>query len=188
MVFDGWGLDPYNYLIPPSHTNPLWRVYAVNEAFAGAGDVTSIAEYPDPGHSPAKPDTLRFRFLRSGDIYQYGFIAGVVKRRQGIRLVPAWDRIAAFSLPTNATWAVGTADSAGTDTLRGTVAGDKGYYIAALNGVRTVFHGYEASLSSLDIDYTIIVSDVPPAVLFIQELSTPLANGYFRNLASLTKH
>ena len=163
-------------------------VYAVGDAFAGAGNVTSIAEYPEPVTSPAKSDTLHFQFLPSGDIYQYGFIAGVVARREGVHLVPSWDRIAALSLPTNGTWAVGTADPGGTDSLRGTVLGDQGYFIASLNGVRTVFHGYGVSLSSLDIDYTIVVSDVPPAVLFIQELSTPIATGFLRSLATLTKH
>ena len=188
LIFDAWGLDPYNYAVPASHTSTLWKVYAVGGAFAGAGNVTSIAEYPALVTSPAKSDTLQFQFLPSGDIYQYGFIAGVVARREGVHIVPAWDRIAALSLPTNGTWAVGTADPGGTDSLRGTVLGDQGYFIASLNGVRTVFHGYGVSLSSLDIDYTIVVSDVPPAVLFIQELSTPIATGFLRSLATLTKH
>jgi hypothetical protein len=188
LIFDAWGLDLYGYATLTSHTSPLWRVYAVSDTFAGARNVTSIAEYPDPGTSPGKSDTLHLQFLPSGDIYQYGFIARVVERREGVHLVPAWDRIAALSLPTNGTWAVGTADSGGTDMLRGTVMGDQGYFIAMVNGVRTVFHGYGVSLSSLDIDYTIVVSDVPPAILVIQELSTPVANGFLWNLASLTKH
>ena len=188
LVFDGWDLDPYNYTVDASHTTPLWKVLGVGGSYAGAGSVTSILESPPPGTSSLTVDTLRFRFLPSGDIYQFGFIAGIVRRREGTRLAPGWDRVAAFSLPTNATWAVGTVDSAGSDTLRGTVVGDKGYFIATLNGVRTVFHGYEVSLVSLDIDYTLVVSDIPPAVLVIQELSTPVANGYLRLLASLTKH
>ena len=188
LIFDAWDLNPYGSYIPSSHTSPLWRVYAVSGAFAGAGTVTSIAEYPDPVNFPARSDTLHFQFLPSGDIYQYGFIAGVVGRREGVRLVPSWDRIAALSLPTNAVWTVGTVDSGGTDILSGTVMGDQGYFIAVLNGVRTVFHGYGVSLSSLDIEYSIVVSDVPPAFLLIREESTPIANGFLRSLASLNKH
>jgi hypothetical protein len=188
LIFDAWVLDPYGYIISATHTGPVWRVKGVGETFAGAGSVTSIVEFPDPHTFPANTDTLRFQFLPSGDIYQYGFIAGVVARREGVHLVPAWDRIAALSLPTNATWDVGSADSAGTDPLRGTVMGDQGYFIADLNGVRTVFHGYGVSLSSLDIEYTIVVSDVPPAVLLVREESTPLANGFLRSLASLKQH
>ncbi|HEX7573130.1 MAG TPA: hypothetical protein VF514_08540 [Bacteroidota bacterium] len=188
LIFDAWDLDSFGSYIVPSHRSPLWRVSAVSDKFAGAGNVTSITEYPDPVTFPAKSDTLHFQFLPSGDIYQYGFIAGVVARREGVHLVPSWDRIAALSLPTNATWTVGTVDSGGTDILRGTVTGDQGYFIAVLNGVRTVFHGYGVSLSSLDIDYSIVVSDVPPAVLLVREESTPLANGFLRYLASLTKH
>jgi hypothetical protein len=109
-------------------------------------------------------------------------------RREGVRLAPSWDRIAAFSLPSTATWAVGTADTTGLDTLRGTVNGDEQYFVAMLNGVKTVFHGYGVSLSSLDLEYTIIVSDIPPAFLVIEEASTPIANGFLLNLASLTKH
>jgi hypothetical protein len=184
LTFDAWDLDLFNYTIPPSHSTPVWRVYAVEDSYAGAGGVTSIAEYPAPGRS----DTLRFRFLPSGDIYQYGFIAGVVKRREGLRLPPSWDRIGAFSLPTNATWAVGTVDSAGTDTLRGHVLGDQGYFIAQVNGVRTVLHGFGVSLLSVDIDYTIVISDVPPAFLLIEEGSTQVANGFLRTISSVTEH
>jgi hypothetical protein len=188
LIFDGWDLDPYNYAVGTSHSTPLWKVLTVGDSYAGQGSVTSILESPPPGASSPKTDTLRFRFLPSGDIYEFGFIAGVVERREGTRLAAGWDRVAAFSLPTNGTWTVGAVDSAGSDTLRGTVVGDQGYFIATLNGVRTVFHGYEVSLVSLDIDYTLVVSDLPPAVLVIQELSTPVANGYLRTLASLTKH
>jgi hypothetical protein len=186
LIFDAWDLDSFSEIIPASHTRPLWRILALNESFGGAGGVTSVVEYS--GTVPAKADTLRFRFLPSGEIYQFGFIASLVQRREGVHLVPAWDRIAAFSLPTNAGWTVGTVDSAGTDTLRGTVSGDAGYFIAALNGVQTAYHGYGVSLTSLDINYTIIVSDSPPAVLLLQDLSTQLANGTFRVIASETKH
>jgi len=188
LIFDAYGLDPYGYAIAASHTTPLWRIYDVGGTFAGAGNVTSVADYPDPGTSPALSDTLRFRFLPSGDIYQYGFIAGVVERREGVHLVPAWDRIAALSLPSNTMWAVGTVDTLGTDTLRGTVTGDQGYFIAVLNGVRTAFHGYGVSLSSIDIAYSIVVSDVPPAVLLVREESSQLSNGFLRYLTSMKKH
>ena len=184
LTFDAWDLDLFSDVIPSSHTTLVWRVYAVSDTFAGAGGVTSIAEYPTPG----RPDTLRFRFLPSGDIYQYGFIAAVVKRREGVRLRPSWDRIGAFSLPTNATWAVGTVDSAGTDTLRGSVLGDQGYFIARVNGVRTALHGFGVSLSSVDIDYTIVISDVPPAFLFVEEASTQVANGFLRTISFLSEH
>ena len=188
LLFDAWNYDAYNELVPSSHTAPLWRVQSVNDTWAGAAGVTSISEFSPPEEKPGTTDTLRFRFLANGDIEEYGFIARVVLRREGVRLAPSWDRIAAFSLPTTATWTVGTADTAGQDTLRGTVSGDEQYFIAVLNGVKTVFHGYGVTLSSLDLEYTIIVSDVPSAFLVIEEASTPLANGFLLNLASLTKH
>ena len=188
LIFDAWNYDAYNEIVAASHTTPFWKVYAVNDTWAGAANVTSIQEFSPPAEPPGKTDTLRFRFLSNGDIYQYGFIARVGMRREGVRLAPSWDRIAAFSLPSTATWAVGTADTTGLDTLRGTVNGDEQYFVAMLNGVKTVFHGYGVSLSSLDLEYTIIVSDIPPAFLVIEEASTPIANGFLLNLASLTKH
>ncbi len=185
LIFDAWDLDPYNDVNTASHTNPLWKVLSLAGSYAGAAGVTTIAEYPRTG---ANPDTLRFQFLSSGDIFQYGFIAGAVRRRDSVLLAPSWDRIAAFSLQTNAVWTVGPADSSGLDLLRGTVKGDQGYFPVVVNGVRTILHGYEVSLSSYDIDCTFIVSDSPPAVLVLQELSTPNVNGYLRTLSSLTKH
>jgi hypothetical protein len=188
LVFDAWVVDSYGYAIPSTHTTPIWVVLSIGGTYAGAAGVTSIAELPGPGAPPSAIDTLHFRFLPSGDIEQYGFIARVVRRREHLRLPPSWDRIAAFSLPTNSTWTVGTVDSAGTDTLRGTVIGDQGYFVASLDDVRTAFHGYGVSLSSLDIVSTLVVSDSPAAILFAEEEGTFLADGMLRTLVALNRH
>ena len=185
LTFDAWTIDSLDYVVESSHAALTWSVAGVNGVFAGADNVTAIKESFAAGSPSATTDTLRFRFLPSGDIEQYGFIAQVVRRREGISLPAAWDRIAAFSLPTNATWVVGAVDSAGNDTMRGTVLGDQGYFIALLNGVRTVFHAYGVGLSSQDIQYTIAVSGTPPAVLLIREEGTYRARGLLRVLSAI---
>jgi len=66
--FDAWNYDAYNEIVAASHTTPLWKVYAVNDTWAGAANVTSIQEFSPPAEPPGKTDTLRFRFLSNGDI------------------------------------------------------------------------------------------------------------------------
>ena len=185
LTFDAWLIDTYGYVIDSSHTTPIWRVLGTADFYAGAAGVTTMLELPFPGAPARLADTLRFQFLSSGDIIQFGFIADAVHATTGALLPPRWDRIAAFSLPTNATWNVGTADSGGLDTLRGTVLGDQGYFLAADNGVRTAFHGYGAGLSSQTIECTVAFSGDPPAVLLIREESPFGTNGRVLILSAL---
>ena len=186
LTFDAWLIDTYGYVIDSSHTTPLWRVQGTADFYAGAAGVTTMLEFPFPGAPARLADTLRFQFLSSGDIFQFGFIADAVHATTGALLSPRWDRIAAFSLPTNAVWNAGTADSAGLDTLKGTVLGDQGYFLAADNGVRTAFHGYGAGLSSQTIECTVAFSGDPPAVLLVREESPFGTNGRLLILSALS--
>jgi len=176
LTFDAWPLDSYGYPIESAHMTPFWRVLSTGALYAGAAGVTTVVEFSSPNVPSTLQDTLRFRFLPSGDIEQFGYIARVVQAVTGAVLAAGWDRIAAFSLPTNGVWTVGVADSAGGDTLRGTVLGDQGYFVAGYNGVRTAFRGYGVELTSQTLDCTIVFSGAPPAVLFIREES-PLGTG-----------
>ena len=171
LTFDAWLIDGYGYAIDSSHTTPVWRVLSLNDSWAGATGVTTILVFPSQPGPGQSPDTLRFRFLPSGDIAEFGFIAEALRVTGSGTLPPAWDRIAAFSLPTNGTWNAGTDDAAGLDSLTGTVLGDQGYFVAGFNGVRNAFHGYGVELTSQNLDCTIVVSGNPPAMLVIREES-----------------
>jgi len=171
LTFDAWQLDTYGYAIDSSHTTPLWCVLGTADFYAGASGVTTMLELPSPAAPPGLADTLHFRFLPTGDILQFGFIAAAVRFTTGGTITPAWDRIAAFSLPTNAVWTAGTADSAGLDSVQGTVLGDQGYFVVGDNGVRTALHAYGAGLASQTIDCTIDFSGTPPAILLVRQES-----------------
>ena len=185
LAFDFWDLDQYGSVVPSSKTRYLWSVMTDADSLGGFGGVTSVSVLSAPGYPPAVGDTLYFRFLPSGDIYQYGFIAQAVRAAGLPPRAPTWDRIAAFSLPTNSIWSVGSADTSGLDTLQGTVVGDQGYFEAGVNGVPTVSKGYGVSLVSESIQFELVASNLPPAFLFIQEQSTPFGSGYVETLASI---
>jgi len=185
LAFDFWDLDQYGSVVPSSRTQYVWSVIAVSDSIGGLGGVTTIIVSSAPGYPPAVGDTLHFRFLPSGDIYQYGFIAQAARAAGLPSRAPSWDRIAAFSLPTNAIWAVGATDSSGLDTLQGTVSGDQGYFEAGVNGVPTVSRGYGVSLASESVQFQLVASNLPPAFLFIEEQSTVFGSGYIESLASM---
>lgn len=185
LAFDVWDLDQFGSVVLSTRTRLLWSVLSVSDSIAGYGGVTTLSVLPAPGYPPAIADTLHFRFLPTGDIYQYGFIAQAVRRGGGSFRSSSWDRIAAFSLPTNATWIAGVADSAGLDTLQGIVVGDQGYFESTVNGVPTVFQGYGVSLTSMSLQYQLSASNVPPAFLFIQEQTPLTGNGFIQSLVSI---
>jgi hypothetical protein len=188
LTFHVWALDDFGGAVASSLTQVVWRVIAVDDQFAGLSNVTTFVEQPSPGGLSLPVDTLHFQFRSDGDVFRYGFLAAEMKRREGRELVPGWDRIGAFSLPANGTWIVGTTDSAGANILVGTIPDAGEYYSATVNGVGTVFRGYSAVLEGIDLEFTLAVSDSPPAIVLLREETTSSVKGIMRLLTGVNIH
>ena len=79
----------------------MLRVEAAGVPAFGMADVVSVVDSTLADSTGRwTVDTLFFHFAADGDVYQFGFVAGVVSLLEGEHIAPAWDRIAAFSAGT----------------------------------------------------------------------------------------
>jgi len=114
-------------------------------------------------------DTLFFRFSPPGEVYAYGYLAQLIKRREGREIPPGWDRIAAFSLPPPVTWSVGFVDS--TQTLRavGETTGEVLFFEVVVNGVRTAIPAREADISKSNLLASLWLASSPSVAVRLRE-------------------
>ena len=182
LWMDRTALDDFGGPISGSLRKVVWRVAGVNGTYAGAPGVTTIVETSIP---PGGPDTLRFRFLAGGDIYQHGFFARVLQRRHELPLPAQWDLIGSFSLPINGTWRAGILDSAGDYTVQGKVVDNTEYYAASVNGVQTAFRCASAELSGIDFYFLLTVSGSPATLVRFREETSGRVAGEQRTLTAL---
>ena len=183
LLFDAWDLDSFGYLITSSHKVVIWYVASITDTVAGATGVTTVIESADSTQN----DTLRFQFRTDGTVYQYGYIAGVVMRREHVRRIPQWDLLADAGHGTGSGWFVGTLDSAGMDPVYGTLEGSS-YFSATINGLPMVFSGVTASLEGDNYIAELSFSANPSTVLRLFEESEPGTNGFLRTLSSARIH
>jgi len=179
-LYDHWALDEYGYQVKASKQPELWRVDQTGIMVEGATGVTVIIDSMDTQHI----DTLLLRSTMDGDIYQYGFIARLVKQMSGKTLVPQWDLIVRSGRMSDAIWPVGVADPAFIDTVYGRMTAAPVYFAAQVNGEPSAFPAYRVELSGTSVQFVFWVTDSPSCFPGFWEESTSLGNGFEAYLAS----
>jgi hypothetical protein len=183
LLFDAWDLDSFGYPVTSSRKVVIWCVASVTDTVAGATGVTTVIESADGTQN----DTLRFQFRTDGTVYQYGYLAKVVLRREHIQRVSQWDLLADAGRGTGSGWFVGMLDSAGMYPVYGTLEGSS-YFSAAINGTPMVFSGVTAALEGENFIAEVSFSSNPPTVLRLFEEASSGAQGFLRSLSSARIH
>lgn len=188
--YDNWKLDDYGYRITSSRFRSSWTVVDTAQRRFGFFPVVAIVDSefaPSTGGSDSlvRVDTLIFYISPGGSIYQYGFLAALMKRREGFRLTPAWDQLAAFAAGGSGDFVVGYADSAKTRTVYGHISGQREFVPVVVNGVQTLILAYKIEAGALNLDLTIWVSDAPSAVLRVRDESNDVAPGTMKEITFL---
>jgi len=179
-----WSLDGFGDRIASTERRRDWDVAASGVSAYGVEDVTVVVDSTEG--EPA--DTIHFRFLESGDIYQYGFLSRWVERSEGKTIPPQWDLIAALSLGRVGNWIVGVADSAGNDVVRGEISGENLLFEVVINGTLTAVPSYRVDLVSSRLLSSIWVTDSPSAFVRFRFDNVFPSNSNGGELAQLTEH
>lgn len=166
--FTTWELDEYGAKLPGSDRQRRWVVLSTNVESLGYPDVTLVADSGEHGLA-----TLAFRCTPEGDIYLYGYLAGLVQRLEGRTIEPRWDRIVAYSQGWAASWTVGGLDSTGTELMLGSNRDEELYFRASVNGVPTIVAGYPVVLSSRLMETVLWISEKPPGFVRVREERFP---------------
>ncbi|MGA9116824.1 MAG: hypothetical protein WB626_08620 [Bacteroidota bacterium] len=104
--------------------------------------------------SLAGVDTLLFRQDAAGDLYQWGLVAGLLERWEGVACPPGWDRLAAFSLGSYGRWTAAVVDSpAGARRVEGELAGWE-YITVEADGRTLTIPAWKVRLRSGDLRCT----------------------------------
>lgn len=180
-----WLLDLFGDRIPSTERRRDWIVVANGVSAYGFDDVTLVVDSTEGEAS----DTLHFRFLSSGDIYQYGFLSRWVDRSEGRTIPQRWDLIAALSLGRVGSWTVGVADSAGNDVVWGEMLGEELLFEVVINGMLTAVPSYRVDLASSRLLSSIWVADSPSAfvrVRYDNALPTTTSRGELSQLTEVT--
>ena len=174
-------LDQYGFPIADSTQQETWRVVGTNQIYRGFSGVVVIADSIGAGEY----DTLRFAVTAQGDLFQYGFIADLLGRIEGLSLAPQWDSLAAFSLGFNNSWVLTGGDTTADEKTVGVITGEVDYFSVAVNGVPTAYATYRVELTRSDVEHDFWVSDAPTSFASFREdvVLSPFA--HLRLLTSL---
>jgi hypothetical protein len=178
-----WSLDIFGDRITSTERARSWNVVANGVTAYEFDDVTLVVDSTE-GEAI---DTLYFRFLDSGDIYQYGFFSGVVERTEGKIIPSQWDLIVALSLAPVGNWTAGVADSAGNDTVRGEMEGEELLFEIMINGMLTAVPAYRADLTSSKLISSIWVTGSPSAFVRLRYENAFSSSSIRGELAQLTE-
>lgn len=182
FTYTAYTLDHRSPQIPSAtKSSASWEVVSTQEAYMGRTGVTVIAD-----SSRAGRDTLYLSATPAGDIYIYGFLARLTKRRMGYHIPRMWDRVASFSAGRFGSWTVGTADSLGQDVVYGSVAGTTEYYSATVDGVMEVFPTYRVDLTSSTLYASLWFSNTPSAIVRLLDEPDYQVDGQLRELVAIT--
>jgi hypothetical protein len=136
-------------------------VTTTNVPLHGASDVAVVVDSLEGSIAGTRRDTLLFRVSADGDLYEWGYLAGALKRWEARTIPPAWDRIAAFSLGSSTPWVVGTADSTGEVQVIGNIVTDPDFFQVNVNNVSTVYSAYRVDISGDDLEISLWLADNP---------------------------
>jgi hypothetical protein len=178
-VYNSWTLDYYGSqsVAMSVHT---WRVLAIGTSYRGMNEVTVIADSASTGS-----DTLYLATAPNSDLFIYGFLARIVKRRWGRVITPEWNLVASFSGGSTGSWIVGSADSAGQETVYGNIAGAADYFAVVVDGVTEVFPTFRVDLTGPTLYYSLWFSNTPNAIVQLLEEPDYDAEGELRELAAI---
>ena len=160
FTYNTWSLDQ-SYSQPPSaKTSTYWTVLGTVKDYQGMSGVTVIVDSTITGS-----DTLYLATSSTGDLYFYGYLARLARRRLGNTIPPRWDLVAAFSQGASGSWTVGPVDSLGQDIVYGSSVGASDYYSASVDGVTEVFPTYRVDLTGSTLLCSLWFSSIPNTIV-----------------------
>lgn len=188
FVYDNWLLS-FGSRIPSSRFKNSWTVLDTGRTLRGRTRVTVVIDstFSTSGQLTRR-DSVLFSFDSAGDVYQFGFLSGLIAVRESLIIAPQWERIAAFSVAAGSSWTIARLDSANRvrppQTVFGEIAAMREYVGFSVNGVQQVVLAYRVEIRKPNLDYTFWLTDEPAAFVRVLDESVALRNPTLRELVS----
>lgn len=173
FLYDAWELDEFGYRVNGKKQETL-HVVGTGVHAQGMDGVSVVLD----SLGGSQVDTLFLRSTSDGDLYQYGFLARLVKRTSGKTITPRWDLLLHSGQVSATRWVVGVADSAASDTVQGALIALPEYFAVNINGKPSVFPAYQVELNGLSVQFVFWVTDMPSCISGFREEPTATGNGF----------
>jgi len=160
-----YDISPSGVILQSTKRRCTWTVTATSAFRNGRSGVTVFVD-----STAGRPvDSLLYCFEPGGDVYLYGFLAGIQSLRSGPRIPAGWDRVATFASGTLVQWQVGTLDPGGEDLLYGELRESLEYVVAPVDGQNTLFPAYRVDFTGASVDGSMWFAENPPClpVMFV---------------------
>lgn len=168
-TYEMWSLDRLGVRVPGSNRSRYLYVEAVGVSAYGYDDVTLLVDTREG----ERADSVYVRCTPQGQVYQYGYVAGLVRQLQSKNIPARWDLLATFSGGPVSSWTVGWADSVGQSRIVGSTYGEEVLFDVEVNGVKTVVPAVRVYHYGETIDGTMWLSDNPTAIIQMRQQVYP---------------
>ncbi len=183
MIYDGWTLDGLGFTIDSTRTQRTWEVLSTTASGGGYTGVVSIREeILRVSDNTATTDTFLLRVTPEGSVLQYGFLAGLVRRREDRTIPPHWDTL---SVPDESSWTVGMLDSAGQVLEGATAPGNEDYFNVLVDSLSSIFAARRIEMDSDRLQFVLWISASPSCFPRLEEEPDPLDGIYTGSLLLL---
>lgn len=177
LVFDGWTTNVWGYTLDSSKTRRTWDILTATATAGAYHDAIMIREeILHLNTSTTIVDTFLLRATAEGYVLRYGFLAELVKQREGRVIPERWDTLAIVNARS---WTVGTLDSAGQMNVNASVPAQEDYFSVEVNGVSSIFPARRVEMESELLEYAFWFSTTPPCFPRFEEAPNP-ANELWR--------
>jgi len=166
--YDVWKVNSYGNTILSSRVRHVLKVRATGVQHQGFSDVVEVLDSAIVVPRGAVPDTLFFRSLSTGEIYEFRFMARLIGLLEGRIVKDRWDKIASFSGGVSSTWTVGTSDSAALEPVYGEILRDQVYIQATVNQTLTLFPAYRIDVTGTTLYCSLLLADDPPSIPYMR--------------------
>lgn len=188
FLYDNWLLS-FGSRIPNSRFKSSWTVLDTGRTLRGRTRVAIVLDstFTTDGQF-ARRDSVLLSFDSAGDVFQFGFLSGLIAARETLTIAPQWDRIAAFSAAAGTSWTLARLDSTNgvptPQTVFGEIHTTREYVGFSVNGGQQVILAYRVTITKPDLDYTFWLTDAPAAFARVLDDSDVLRNATLRELVS----
>lgn len=187
FVYDNWELDASGRKIGSSYFRNSWTVIDTGRTLLGSSRVTIIIDstFNTAGFFTRR-DTVYLRVGDNGDLFQYGFLYGLIAARESLNIFPSWDRIAAFSVPRGQQWVLARIDTSRGEgrivDVVGRIVPTQEYVGVIVNNVQRAVLAHRIRITKAKLDYTFWITDAPSVLLRALDESTILRNVRLREI------
>jgi hypothetical protein len=169
LIYDAWLTNYWGYTLDSTRTQRTWSVLSTGATGGGYYDAIMVREeILRVGTVTTSADTFLLRVTPEGYVLRFGFLADLVRRRQGREIPQRWDTLA---VPDAQSWRVGAIDSAGQEGVTASVPTEDDYFNVQVDSVSSIFAARRILMDNEYLECAFWISTAPPCFPRFEEAS-----------------